>query len=87
MAKTESLNISLTDEMKQFITGQSGSGTLYSTPSEYIRDLIRHDKERQEAKSLRNDIIEGYQDIIKGRTNEFSGDLVADLTTRKQAKS
>jgi len=87
MAKTESLNISLTDEMKQFITSQSGSGTLYSTPSEYIRDLIRHDKDRQEAKALRNNIIEGYQDITNGRTREFSGDLMADLRAHKNAKS
>lgn len=87
MAKTESLNISLTDEMKQFITSQSGSGTLYSTPSEYIRDLIRHDKDRLEAKALRSDIIEGYQDVMKGRTREFSGDLIADLRAHKKAKS
>ena len=49
MNKSHSINIPLTDEMKQFIASQSGSGTLYSTPSEYVRDLIRHDRERQEA--------------------------------------
>ncbi|MCS5491158.1 ribbon-helix-helix domain-containing protein [Algoriphagus limi] len=79
MAKTESLNIALTDEMKKFIDSQSGKGTLYATPSEYVRDLIRHERDRLEASSLRSAIIEGYQDVIHGRTREFSGDLLADM--------
>jgi antitoxin ParD1/3/4 len=79
MAKTESLNIALTDEMKKFISSQSGKGTLYATPSEYVRDLIRHERDRLEAASLRSAIIEGYQDVIHGRTREFSGDLLADM--------
>lgn len=79
MAKTESLNISLTDEMKEFITNQSGNGTLYATPSEYIRDLIRHERDRLQAANLRSDIIEGYQDSIHGRTHAFSGDLMKDM--------
>ena len=49
MFKTESLNIALTDEMKKFVTSQSGNGTLYATPSEYVRDLIRHEHDRLEA--------------------------------------
>ena len=79
MAKTESLNIALTDEMKKFITSQSGKGTLYATPSEYVRDLIRHERDRIEAASLRAAIVDGYQDVLHGRTREFSGDLMADL--------
>lgn len=81
MAKTESLNIALTDEMKKFISRQSGKGTLYATPSEYVRDLIRHEHDRLEAASLRSAIIEGYQDVYHGRTREFSGDLLADLNS------
>ncbi len=86
MAKTESLNIAMTDEMKQFVASQSGKGTLYSTPSEYVRDLIRHDRDRQEAAKLRSDILEGYQDAIHGRTREFSGSLMADLSAHNKAK-
>lgn len=74
MARTESLNIALTDEMKKFVASQSGRGTLYATPSEYVRDLIRHERERMQAATLRSHIIEGYQDVIHGRTQEFSGD-------------
>ena len=87
MAKSESLNISLTDEMKQFITSQSGSGTHYATPSEYVRDLIRHERDRQQAQQLRNDILDGYNDIVDGRTREFSGNIMADLQAHKKSKS
>ena len=87
MSKTESLNIALTDEMKKFIASQSGSGTLYATPSEYVRDLIRHERDRLEAANLRNAVIEGYQDVIHGRTRKFSGNLMADLQAHKKSKS
>ena len=87
MAKTESLNIALTDEMKKFVASQSGNGTLYSTPSEYVRDLIRHERDRLEAAAIRNAIIEGYSDIIQGRTHKFSGYLMADLKAHKMRNS
>lgn len=87
MSKTESLNIALTDEMKKFITSQSGSGTLFATPSEYVRDLIRHEQDRIEAAKLRSAVIEGYQDAIHGKTSEFSGDLMADLKAHQKSKS
>ena len=87
MAKTESLNIALTDEMKKFVSSQSGSGTLYSTPSEYVRDLIRHERDRQEAAAIRNAIIQGYSDVIYSRAHKFSGDLIADLKAHKKRKS
>lgn len=87
MSKTESLNIALTDEMKKFVTSQSGNGTLYSTPSEYVRDLIRHERDRLEAANLRSGIIEGYQDAIHGRTRAFSGDLMADLKSHGKKKT
>lgn len=84
MSKTESLNIALTDEMKNFIMSQSGDGTRYATPSEYVRDLIRHEQDRMDAAKLRSSIIEG--DVIHGRTREFSGDLLADMKAHKHSK-
>ena len=38
-----SLNLSLTDELRRFVDSRTGDEALYSTPSEYIRDLIRRD--------------------------------------------
>jgi len=41
-----SLNISLPEALKQYVEGQVASGD-WGTPSEYVRELIRHDKERR----------------------------------------
>jgi antitoxin ParD1/3/4 len=41
-----SLNISLPEALKEYIEDQVNSGD-WSTPSEYIRELIRQDKERR----------------------------------------
>jgi antitoxin ParD1/3/4 len=41
-----SLNISLPETLKTYVEGQVASGD-WGTPSEYIRELIRQDKERR----------------------------------------
>ena len=41
-----SLNISLPEQLKSYIESQVEAGD-YGTPSEYVRDLIRQDKERR----------------------------------------
>ena len=74
-----SLNLSLTDELRLFIDKNSGDGTLYSTPSEFVRDIIRRHKAQEEASEVRDAIIAGYQDAIEGRTVAFNGDLKALL--------
>ncbi len=51
------MNVSLPDELKGFVderVDQSG----YGSTSEYVRDLIRRDRERQ---ALRGLIIEGLE--------------------------
>ena len=70
-----SLNLSLTDELRAFIDQNCGDGTLYATPSEFVRDLLRQQKNRQEAAEARDAILDGYQDAIAGRTVAFKGDL------------
>jgi len=72
---SSSLNLSLTDELREFVDQNSGAGTLYATPSEFVRDLLRQHKRRQDAAGVRDAIIEGYQDAIDGRTVAFDGDL------------
>ena len=69
------LNLSLTDELRAFVDENSGDGTLYATPSEFVRALLRDRKERQQAAEIRDAILEGYQDAIAGRTVEFRGSL------------
>jgi antitoxin ParD1/3/4 len=70
-----SLNLSLTDELRSFIEENCGDGTLYATPSEFVRDLLRQKKLQIEAARVRDAILEGYQDAIDGRMVSFNGNL------------
>ncbi len=76
-----SINLSLTDELRAFLDQNSGDGTLFSTPSEFVRDLIREKKDRLDAAALRQSVLEGYADVGDGRTHEYTGDLRAMLDT------
>ncbi len=76
---SSSINLSLTDELREFIDRNCGDGTLFATPSEFLRDLLRDKKERIEASEMRDAILEGYRDLIDGRVIEFKGDLRASL--------
>ncbi len=81
---SSSINLSLTNELRAFIDSSTGDGTLYATPSEFLRSLLREKKERFDAAELRSAIIEGYEDAIAGRTIDFSGDLRKDMARFRQ---
>jgi antitoxin ParD1/3/4 len=51
-----SINISLPQVLKAYVKGQVASGD-WGTPSEYVRELIRQDKERRMA-NLEQDLLE-----------------------------
>jgi antitoxin ParD1/3/4 len=68
-----SINLSLTDELRAFLDNSSGDGTLFATPSEFVRALIREKKEQQEAAELRLAVLEGYQDLKDGRVLKYQG--------------
>lgn len=73
MAST--LNLSLTDELRAFINENSGDGTLYATPSEFMRDVLREKKQRLEAAQMRDSILDGFKDLIAGRSIEYQGSV------------
>jgi len=73
MAST--LNLSLTDELRAFIEANCGDGTLYATPSEFVRDLLRQKKLQTEAAKVRDAILAGYHDALEGRVVPFEGNL------------
>lgn len=81
-----SINLSLTDELRAFLDQNSGEGTLYSTPSEFVRALIRERKERQDAAALRDAVLEGYDEVRRGRTRPFTGDLRGMLDTYRAGR-
>ncbi len=72
---SSTLNLSLTDELRAFIDAHCGDDTLYSTPSEFVRDLLRQKKIQLDAESARDGILAGYHDAVDGRVVEFRGDL------------
>lgn len=72
---SRSINLSLTDELRAFIDRSSGDGTLFSTPSEFVRAVLREKKERMEAAALRGGVLEGYRDVEMGRHLEYKGDV------------
>ena len=49
------MNVSLPGELKSYVDGQVGDGG-YGSTSEYVRDLIRRDKDRQQ---LRRVLLDG----------------------------
>jgi len=65
-----SLNISLPEALKNYVEGQVASGD-WGTPSEFIRELIRQDKERRLG-NLEQELIAA----ARGATVELS---VADI--------
>jgi antitoxin ParD1/3/4 len=68
-----SMNLSLTDELRDFVKSRTGDAGLYSTPSEYLRDLIRRDMETQATVAH---VMSGLDDLANGR---FSDKSILDI--------
>ena len=59
-----SLNIELTEELRRYVDSRAGDRDTCATPSEYIRDLIRHDMENQE---IEKRVLRGLDDLKRGK--------------------
>lgn len=70
---SSSLNVSLTDELRRFVDSRASDEDVYSTPSEYIRDLIRRD---MEGSAVLTKVCRGLDDI---KNNRFSRESVLDI--------
>lgn len=75
-----SLNLSLTDELREFINSRTGDAGVYSTPSENLRDLIRRDMESQ---WIVTHVLDGLDDIKHSRFSECSILDIADEQNRE----
>ena len=64
-----SLNLSLTDELRAYVDSRTGDRGVYSTPSEYLRDLIRKDMRDQMVVS---EVVSGIKDIKEGKLSDKS---------------
>ncbi len=72
-----SLNISLPKSMKQFVETQVRRGS-YSTPSEYIRALVREDEKQKARERLEAQILEG----LRSPASESDAQAWAELKRR-----
>ena len=73
------MNVSLPDPMKDWVEGQTKSGR-YSNASDYVRDLIRRDQDRQTAVvELQKLVDEG---LASGPAQTF--DMEAFLTRKQE---
>jgi antitoxin ParD1/3/4 len=54
-----SLNISLPDPLKAYVEGRVASGD-FGTPSEFVRNLIRQDKEQRRSR-LETELLDALQ--------------------------
>lgn len=70
-----SLNLSLTNELREYVDSRTGDSGVYATPSEYIRDLIRHD---MEAVMTLNHVLAGLDDLKREKMSEKSILDIAD---------
>jgi antitoxin ParD1/3/4 len=71
----QTMNISLPEQLKEFVDDQVGSGR-YSSVSEYVRDLIRDDEKRKAQEKLESMLMEGIQ---SGEPNEMTRQDWADI--------
>jgi antitoxin ParD1/3/4 len=60
----EGINVRFTGALQRFIQDRTGASGLYGSASEYIRDLVRRDYEREEQRKshwLRHELSSGAE--------------------------
>src|SRR5262245_60204010 len=64
-----SMNVSLPEAMKRFVEEQVEEGN-YSTPSEYVRALIREAQTKAERKALEAKLLAGLESPVSEMTTQ-----------------
>lgn len=87
----QTMNISLPEQLKEFVDEQVGSGR-YSSVSEYVRDLIRDDEKRKAQDQLESLLLEGMQsgeptEMTRRDWAEIRREAVKQFETRKARES
>ena len=86
--KPDRVNARLPESLSDHVAKMVGTQGYYETPSEYIRDLIRHDMEKDDIRYVKESIINGYKDISAGRHFKSTGSFAKDRKrfAQKEAK-
>ena len=79
------VNISLPDQMKQFIEERIGEGS-YNTTSEYFRDLIREDQKRRAGDRLEAMLMRGLESPANEWTKDDTDHIKNAVRERLAAK-
>jgi len=80
-----SLNISLPESLREYVESRVESGG-FSTASEYLRDLIRADQQReQKLAQLCQDIQVGIDQLDRGQYTEYDSKSLGRLAAEVQA--
>ena len=74
------MNVSLPDPMKEWVEAQSRTGR-YSNASDYVRDLIRRDQDRQNAITELQMLVD--EGLASGRPEPF--DMEMFLKRKREA--
>lgn len=81
------MNISLPDQMKEWVEARTRSGK-YGNASDYVRDLIRHDQERDAAREQLQKLVDDA--IASGISDKNPDEILAiarDRATRAVKRS
>ena len=85
-----SMNVSLPEDLKEYVEAQTKSG--YSTPSEYVRELIRGDQKRRAKEKLDTLLLEGLNSgdslpVDATFWSDLKREALAKLEARKRSSS
>lgn len=84
---SDRINARLPKPLADHVSRMVGQDSIYETPSEYIRSLIRKDMESEYAE-VYSSIIEGFRDIKAERYVQSTGNWKKDkeLFKKKEAE-
>ena len=81
------INGRLSPPLAEYVASMVGESGLYETPSDYIRDLIRHDMEQRRSRSISEAIRSGYSDWTAGAVLASSGNSQRDMQPLQQKEA
>ncbi|KQX40470.1 hypothetical protein ASD04_07575 [Devosia sp. Root436] len=76
------MNVSLPDKMKQWVEDQVQTGR-YGNASDYVRDLVRRDQERAEAREKLQQMVD--EALASGRVEMTREQLLDRVMSRARA--
>lgn len=84
------MNVSLPEDLKEYVEAQTKGG--YSTPSEYVRELIRRDQKRRAKQKLDAMLLEGLNSgdsipVDAKFWSDLKQEALAKLESRKRSAS